>query len=151
MPWHKEAAFDRGSFASLLGVTFADAAIRIDAIGDSIAALCDGTIRLDTFPYKTPEQFDEAPMLLCTDAAKNPFFGDGDLGGDYVCRWPYDGLHSPRLLCMTDALGHWLLSSEDTTARLLSVDSDEAFAQLVATEREAGRLRRDDTTLLAFW
>ncbi len=151
LPWNKEAAFDRGSFASLLGVTFADAVIRIDAVGDSIAALCDGATRVDTFPYKTHEQFDQEPMLLCTDAAKNPFFAEGDLSREYVCRWPYDGLQSPRLLCMTDALGHWLLSSEDATARLLSVDSEEAFAQFVAAEREAGRLKRDDTTLLAFW
>lgn len=153
LPWHKEAAFDRGSFASLLGVTFTDAAIKIDAVGDSIAALCDGATHIDTFPYKMPEQFDQAPMLLCTDAAKNPFFNEGNLNGEHVCRWPLEGLQSPRLLCMTDALGHWLLSSEDTDAasRLLLLDSEGAFAEFVTAEREAGNLRRDDTTLLAFW
>lgn len=153
MPWHKEASFDRGSFASLLGITFSDAAIQIDAIGDSIAALCDGTVCVDSFPYKAPEQFDQAPLLLSTDAAKNPFFSDGALSSDLVCRWPLGDLQSPRLLCMTDALGHWLLSSQDAdaTARLFSLDDDGAFAAFVAAEREVGKLRRDDTTLLAFW
>ena len=97
LPWHKEAAFDRGSFASLLGITFANAAIQIDAIGDSIAALCNGTTRIDSFPYKTPEQFDQEPMLLCTDAAKNPFFNGGDLSGESVCNWLLEGLRVTSL------------------------------------------------------
>jgi hypothetical protein len=153
LPWHKEAAFDRGSFASLLGVTFADAAIQVEAIGDSIAVLCDGTTRTDSFPYRAPEQFAQAPILLSTDLAKNPFFSNSGLTSEYVCSWPLEGVQSPRLLCMTDALGQWLLASEDAdaTAQLFSLESDEAFAAFVVTEREAGRLKRDDTTLLVFW
>ena len=98
-------------------------------------------------------QFDVQAMLLSTDAAKNPFFGDGDLSGECVCRWPLEGLQSPRLLCVTDALGQWLLASEDidATARLFALESEDAFAGFVAAECEAGRLKRDDTSLLAFW
>jgi hypothetical protein len=153
LPWNKEAAFDRGSFASILGVTLADAAIRIDAVGDSIAVLCDGTTRTDSFPYRTPEQFDQAPLLLSTDPAKNPFFGDGNLSDECVCHWSFENLKSPRLLCVTDALGQWLLASQspDAIGSLFSLDTDEAFAAFVVTEREAGRLKRDDTTLLALW
>jgi hypothetical protein len=108
---------------------------------------------IDTFPYKTPEQFDEAPMLLCSDIAKNPFFSDGNLTGDCVCRWQIEPLSLPRLFCMTDALGQWLLSSQepDAMSRLLELDDCDTFAEFVATERGAGRLKRDDTTLLAFW
>ncbi len=153
LAWHQEAAFDRGSFASLVGVTFTNGVIQIEVIGDSLAVLCDGTARMDSFPYKSPEQFDQGPMLLSTDAAKNPFFSDGDLSGECVCRWPLEALQSPRLLCVTDALGQWLLASEDidATARLFALESEDAFAGFVAAEREAGRLKRDDTTLLAFW
>lgn len=153
LAWHQEAAFDRGSFASLVGITFAGGAIHVEAIGDSIAVLCDGTARADSFPYKSPEQFDQGPMLLSTNAAKNPFFSDGNLSGEFVCRWPLEGLQSPRLLCVTDALGQWLLTSEDrdATARLFSLESQEAFTAFVSSEREAGRLKRDDTTMLAFW
>ena len=153
LPWHKEAAFDRGSFASLLGVTFADAAIHVEAIGDSIAVLCEGSACTDTFPYRSSEQFDQAPMLLCTDPAKNPFFNDGKLSNEYMCRWTLEQMQAPRLLCMTDALGQWLLSSPnpDATTLLFSLDSEEAFGVFVIAEREAGRLKRDDTTLLVFW
>jgi len=152
MPWHKEAAFDRGSFASLLGVKPTGTKIHIDAIGDSLAVLCDGNIRTDSFPYREVEQFDQAPMLLCTDPAKNPIFADGVLAGEWMHDWSLEQLQSPRLLCMTDALGQWLLSQQgnDTTEWLFSLESPEAFAQFVLDEREAGRLKRDDTTLLVF-
>ena len=153
MPWHKEAAFDRGSFASLLGVRLTSTAIHIDAIGDSLAVLCDGNVRKDCFPYREVEQFDQAPMLLCTDRAKNPIFADGVLADKWMHDWPLEQLQSPRLLCMTDALGRCLLSREgnDSTEKLFSLETQEAFAQFVLDEREASRLKRDDTTLLVFW
>jgi hypothetical protein len=153
MPWHKEAAFDRGSFASLLGVRLMGTAIHIDAIGDSLAVLCDGNVRTDSFSYREVEQFDQAPMLLCTDPAKNPFFADGVLAGEWMDDWSLEPLQSPRLLCMTDALGQWLLSREgnNSTEILFSLETPEAFAQFVLDERESGRLKRDDTTLLVFW
>ena len=152
MPWHKEAAFDRGSFASLLGVRPTGTAIHIDAIGDSLAVLCDGNVRKDSFPYRELEQFNQAPMLLCTDPAKNPIFADGVLASEWMCDWRLEDLQSPRLLCMTDALGQWLLSREgnDATEKLFSFETNEAFDQFVIDERAAGRLKRDDTTLLVF-
>jgi hypothetical protein len=56
---------------------------------------------------------------------------------------------------MTDALGHWLLSQRDRDANaislLRSVKSPAAFARLVNEERAAGRMKRDDTTLIALW
>jgi hypothetical protein len=152
MPSHKEIAFDRGSFASLLGVRPTGTAIHIDAIGDSLAVLCDGNVRKDSFPYRKVEQFDQAPMLLCTDSAKNPIFEDGVLADEWMHNWQLEQLQSPRLLCMTDALGRWLLSREgnDFTETLLSLETQEAFAKFVLDERQAGRLKRDDTTLLVF-
>ena len=153
MPWHKEAAYDRGSFASLLGVTLTGTAIHIDAIGDSLAVLCDGDAPKDSFSYREVEQFDQAPMLLCTDHAKNPIFENGVLAGEWMHDWSLEQLQSPRLLCMTDALGQWLLSRKgtDSTEKLFSLETKEAFDQFVHDEREAGRLKRDDTTLLVFW
>jgi hypothetical protein len=34
---------------------------------------------------------------------------------------------------------------------LFSLETRDAFDQFVLDEREAGRLKRDDTTLLVFW
>jgi hypothetical protein len=153
MPWHKEVAFDRGSFASLLGVKLTDNSIHIDSIGDSLAVLCDGNVQMGSFSYRELEQFDQAPMLLCTDPAKDPIFADGVLASEWMHDWSLEQLQSPRLLCMTDALGQWLLSQNgnESTEMLFSLETDEAFAQFVLHEREAGRLKRDDTTLAVFW
>jgi hypothetical protein len=152
MPWNKEAAFDRGSFASLIGVRVAGDALNVDAVGDSLAVLFDGVIRVDSFPYRVSEQFDQAPMLLSTDPAKNPFFDGDNLASEHACHWRLEALEAPRLLCVTDALGQWLLSSDNnTTEQFLALDSDDAFSAFVTREREAGRLKRDDTTLLALW
>jgi hypothetical protein len=153
MPWHKEAAFDRGSFASLLGVRLTGTAIHVDAIGDSLAVLCDGDSWKDSFSYREVEQFDQSPMLLCTNLEENRIFTDGLLAGEWMHDWSLEQLQSPRLLCMTDALGQWLLSRKDngSTERLFSLETTEAFEQFVLDEREAGRLKRDDTTLLVFW
>jgi hypothetical protein len=56
---------------------------------------------------------------------------------------------------MTDALGHWLLSQRDRDpspiSLLRSVKSPAAFVRLVEAERAAGRMKRDDTTLIALW
>jgi hypothetical protein len=60
---------------------------------------------------------------------------------------------SRRQSLAKDALGQWLLSREgnDSTEKLFSLETQEAFAQFVLDEREASRLKRDDTTLLVFW
>src|SRR5262245_2393449 len=52
MPWMQQASFDRGSFASLLGVRMIDQGklIQVLAIGDSLAVLCDGDCIKASFP-----------------------------------------------------------------------------------------------------
>ncbi len=56
---------------------------------------------------------------------------------------------------MTDALGHWLLSQRDRDPSPISVlrklRTPKAFARFVQEERAAGRMKRDDTTLIALW
>lgn len=153
LSWNQQAAFDRGTFASLLGVRLADTEIHIDAVGDSIAVLCNDVERIGSFPYDTAEQFNQAPILLCTDPAKNPIFDGGALAAEWMCSWSLENLQLPRLLCMTDALGQWLFSAQgsDAVTRLVALETEEAFSQFVIAERESGRLKRDDTTLLAFW
>jgi hypothetical protein len=55
MSWSKQAAFDRGSFATLLGVVFLPdwQGARVFAIGDTILAFIDGGEVLRTIPYVT--------------------------------------------------------------------------------------------------
>jgi hypothetical protein len=155
LSWMQQAAFDRGSFASLLGLQHAGARVEVLAIGDSIAVLCDADRVLATFPYESPEQFDERPLLLSTDPAQNGFLAEGDSKRNFVVEWDMGPLASPSLLCVSDALGHWIIAHRDTQpspiAALRAIKTRRQFIRFVANERKAGRMRRDDTTILAYW
>ncbi len=157
MPWVQQASFDRGSFASLLGVRVVDEGrlIQVLSIGDSLAVLCDGDCIKATFRLSAASEFNRSPQLLCTNPAENVFLDDVEVGYDLVADWTFRGLRQPALLCMTDALGHWLLSQRDRNPSPISVlrklRTPKAFARFVQEERAAGRMKRDDTTLIALW
>ena len=157
MPWVQQASFDRGSFASLLGVRVVDEGrlIQVLSIGDSLAVLCDGDCIKATFPLSSASEFSRSPQLLCTNPVQNSFLDELDLSYDLVADWTFHGLAQPALLCMTDALGHWVLSQRDNNrspiTTLRKVRTRGAFARFVQQERAAGRMKRDDTTLLALW
>src|SRR5437870_8509339 len=73
LPWMQQASFDKGSFASLLGVRIVDGGqlIQVLAIGDSLAVLCDGDCIKASFPLSAASQFNQSPQLLCTNPAQN--------------------------------------------------------------------------------
>ena len=157
LPWMQQASFDKGSFASLLGVRVVDGGrlIQVFSIGDSLAVLCDGDCIKATFPISAASDFTRSPQLLCTNPAENAFLDEVDVGYDLVADWTFRGLKRPALLCMTDALGHWLLSQRDRDPSpvgvLRKLRTPRAFARFVQEERAAGRMKRDDTTLMALW
>jgi hypothetical protein len=156
LPWMQQAAFDRGSFASLLGVRdLGGGRVAVLAIGDSLAVLCDGDRITGSFPYEAPEQFDADPVLLSTNPAQNRFLDESDSLGKLSVEWDLGPLEAPALVCVTDALGRWMLETRGAcpspVARLREIRSRRAFARFVEDEREAGRMRRDDTTMLAYW
>jgi hypothetical protein len=156
LPWMKQASFDRGSFASLLGVRVLDhgGSLQVLAIGDSLAVLCDGDEIIATHPYQKPEQFAQSPQLLSTSRQENAFLDDLDIVYDIYADWTFSGLTRPALLCMTDALGHWVLSmranNRSPVATLRGIKKPRDFSKFVEEERASGRLKRDDTTLLSF-
>jgi hypothetical protein len=157
LPWMQQASFDRGSFASLLGVRVIDEGrlIQVFSIGDSLAVLCDGDCIKATFPLAKASEFTRSPQLLCTNPMQNAFLDKVDIDDDLVADWSFRGLKQPALLCMTDALGHWLLSRRDDAVSPVSilrkVRTPDAFVRFVRDERAAGRMKRDDTTLIALW
>jgi hypothetical protein len=157
LPWMQQASFDRGSFASLLGVRMIDEGrlIQVFSIGDSLAVLCDGDCIKATFPLAKASEFTRSPQLLCTNPVQNAFLDKVEINYDLVADWTFRGLKQPALLCMTDALGHWLLSRRDDDPSPISilrkVRTPSAFVRFVKDERSAGRMKRDDTTLIALW
>jgi len=151
MSWSRAAAYERGSFATLLvAQDYPESRmVRVAASGDSLALWVDGGEVLASFPYDRSELFQEKPVLLATrtnlNSSQSPAWA--------TCEWPYDEQGYRFLLCMTDALGAWLLAHQergDTSAleRLLSIREPGELRELVDQERIAGRMRRDDTTLV---
>jgi hypothetical protein len=156
LPWMKQAAFDRGSFASLVGIQrHAEGKIQIFAVGDSLAVLCDGDEIKATFPYQNALEFDRSPQLLSTNSAENIFLRDWDSSDKFCCDWSCAALKSPSLLCVTDALGRWILSRFEDGASpitiLRRIETKKAFDRFVSSERASGHLKTDDTSLIAFW
>jgi hypothetical protein len=156
LPWMQQAAFDRGSFASLLGVRIFDKGrfLKVFAVGDSLAVLCDGDEIHDTHPYSGPEQFDQRPQLLSTSPDRNSFLSDIVLQDDLYAHWTFSSLRKPALLCMTDALGQWVLSLRakrpSPISILRAIAKPREFTKFVERERASGRIKRDDTTLVIY-
>lgn len=153
MSWSRKAAYDRGSFATLLGITFGPepGAVRVLAIGDTVAVLLDGARPVKSFPYTDPDEFQQRPTLLSTRRAHNRFVDRPGHAEAATATWRLDALAAPRIACMTDALGEWFLrrAADDPCAGETLLGLDVAGLEaLVAGEREAGRMRVDDSTLL---
>lgn len=145
MSWSAQAAFDRGSFATLLALRFDPSGVSVLGIGDSLAVLDDGAEIRATFPYSEPEQFRANPLLLSTIHERNAAI----VGADFSAHWRLGEIDSPKLFCMTDAIGAWLLSARaERMARLRALQTRGEFIALVEEARADGTMRRDDTTLL---
>lgn len=151
LSWSRAAAYDRGSFATLLSVQDVPErfVLRVTVVGDSLAVWVDGLEILESVPYKASLQFQEKPMLLATRIGLN----DATEAGWPTFEWGYGVTGYRMLLCMTDAVGAWLLMHQeqgDTSAleTLCKMRDEVEFITLVEGERAAGRMRRDDATLV---
>lgn len=154
MSWSKQAAFERGSFATLLGVEEDSThnSVEILAVGDSVALLISGRELVQSWPYSDPECFKQRPNLLATVNTHNNFVGQSGFWTEHGKTFDLEGLDNPILLCMTDALGEWALRQAllggEGLSELLSVSSEDALIMLVERERAAKRMRVDDSTLI---
>ncbi|WMJ70640.1 hypothetical protein [Stenotrophomonas sp. 24(2023)] len=151
LSWSKAAAYERGSFATLLiAQDLPDAnTVQITAVGDSLAVWLDGDQWMASAPYERSDQFQEKPSLLATRLELN----ESDDEHWSVREWKYEAQGDRFLLCMTDALGAWLLAHQErgdsSALKLLSgIRYVQELTELVERERSAGRMRRDDSTLI---
>lgn len=155
LSWSKAAAYERGSFATLV-IAQNDhdrKTVTVTTLGDSLVAWCNEDGEIETVPYVCADQFTEKPTLLATRSALNAEVAIGDQGPWSQREWSYDQQEACLLLCMTDALGAWLLHRQeqgysDAFERLSGIRDQQAFLELVEEERASGAMRRDDTTLI---
>ncbi|GAP66860.1 hypothetical protein MBSD_n2175 [Mizugakiibacter sediminis] len=153
MTWSQQLAFERGCFATLLGVEHDAVNHRLSlfGVGDSVAVLLVGVEVVRAWPLDHPDRFKERPTLLSTLRAHNEFTQAPDFGSLARIELDLAPFPEPKLLCMTDALGEWTLrmASDDPgrLADLLAIRSSEQLTSLVVAERDAKRMRVDDSTL----
>jgi hypothetical protein len=155
LSWSKAAAFERGSFATLLGIENIQTLnyVEIISVGDCLAVLLDGIDVIETFPYHSSEQFQQRPHLFCSNLADNKFFQAPSFYTDHQTTWNLDRLISPRILCMSDALGEWALrKAEECNPQwdfLLEISSIDMFKDFVVSERGNRSMKVDDVTLVS--
>lgn len=152
IPWHGEAKTRAGALATLLGLSIrrkpgASSGLvwRALAVGDSCLFLIRQDQLLLSFPLDNSAQFDNTPALLCSNAANNGRLGDMVERAEGNCQ-PGD-----LILLASDALAGWFLTQHAAgekpwhTLRKLEPAQWECW---VNTQREAGAIRNDDTTLV---
>lgn len=154
MSWSEQAAYERGSFATLAGVEQSEEhqTVELLSVGDSIIMLVDCGRLIRTWPFDDPTKFKERPVLLATLSGHNDFIGKRGFRTQYGKTFHLENLNQPRLICMTDALGEWALkqalAGEAGFIELLSLQTEKQLAHLVLRERAAKRMRIDDSTLI---
>jgi hypothetical protein len=154
MSWSQQMAFDRGSFASLLGITLdkQNGFARLIGIGDSTAFLVDSSNIVATFPYTSPDQFLDDPVLLGTDYAQDMRPLELIAGGGALTKWEYGSLSLPSILLASDALAHWILRTYktgfDPISHLRKCRSKKQFKHIISDLWEQHELKKDDATML---
>jgi hypothetical protein len=154
LSWAKQASFDRGSFATLLGIEYHEESnsVRVLALGDSLAVLISNRCLERSYPYTSSEDFNQNPTLLSTNRPDNDFVNKQDFFSTHTVTWDLQPLEKPFVLCMTDALGQWFLKTYplDPTIleSLLSFRSESEMQEFIAALRRDKAIRTDDTTLL---
>jgi Protein phosphatase 2C len=154
LSWSKQSAFDRGSFATLLGIRHFEkrGAVDVVAIGDSLGVLLDGHEFVDSFPYVRADEFRQRPELLCTKETLNGFFASREFQSERRRTWSVGNKLAPVLLCMTDGIAEWALRRAEegrpVWTDLMAIRTESELETLVLRERHAKTMRVDDTTLV---
>lgn len=152
--WSKQASFDRGSFATLLGIRWDPSSAVVDCwcIGDSLIALLDGSDLVQCLPYTDSTDFQRRPQLLSTNHSLNAFVSKSDFRRSLHHQWRVEHLHAPVLVCMTDGIAEWALRESvirpGVWVQLAGIGTGEELTELVTGERAVHNMRVDDVTLV---
>jgi hypothetical protein len=154
LSWAKQAAYVRGSFASLLSVIEdpKGETVKVLAIGDSIAFLIKDNCLVDSFPYSMSSEFNQHPLLISTNFIDQNFLESTDSLLRYQHTWLIEKYVPCYILLMTDALAAWSLKkAEDGNPQWSTLTNIRKLAELrklVKSERRSGAMRVDDSSLI---
>lgn len=144
LPWYAEEKARLGAFSSLLGVRIARGRWQALAVGDSCLFHLRGDRLLRAFPVARADDLAAAPYLIASRPHHNAALGA------HVRAEAGDLRPGESLYLATDAVAGWLLrraEAGETIAALAGLRAG-GFTAWLATERAAGALRNDDTTLI---
>ncbi|MDX1933412.1 MAG: protein phosphatase 2C domain-containing protein [Capsulimonadales bacterium] len=143
--WHAQEKIENGSEATLLVVTFDRERLLWEArsIGDNCVFLVRRNKLRYAFPLTKSTKFDDRPPLVSTRAGQMRKLPP-------VVRYSEKFESGDRFLFMTDALASWFLAEFEAKRKPWNQlpETPEAFRTFLKTERDAGRLKNDDVTLI---
>lgn len=141
LPWYAEEKLRKGAFAALAGLHLrADGWWTALSVGDSCIFQLRPGAGIKSFPYSTPEQFNNTPILWSTNSAQNTRVVPKRTHG----RWkPGD-----YFLLMSDAIAHAFLSHESVREQIHTGLNQENFEALIQAARSDKLCKNDDVTLL---
>lgn len=145
--WLEEAARARGNWATCLVIDLGPGAVHAQAVGDTCLVHVRGDRLVSCFPVTAAAGFGSTPDLVCDDPAL-------PATGPVVHQYHAPLVAGDRLLALTDAIAEWFLSQHEggcaPSELVREIDrAAPAFGSFTAQEREAGRLRDDDVTLVS--
>lgn len=155
LSWSKQLAFERGSFATLLGLKLLNESQVADifSVGDSLAVHIRDGVCIRSFPFQHPEQFDARPELLATLTHQNKFTQDDQFViSDHSEKWEL--MSGDLIFMLTDAIGQWFLRELNyeisSFEALNKVTTEIEFQSLILAMRGEKRMKLDDSTMLRF-
>jgi hypothetical protein len=153
--WAASHAWDRGSFATFLGITLTQERLVAHGVGDTILFVVAGS-KIQIWPEVEADDFSASPALLCSHPGRSAF-NDTESAFDkatQIVDAPTGGWGGTRLIVATDALAEWVIRAVTPDERLSRLDSisshvDHAeFAGWVSDAISAGDVRRDDCAVV---
>jgi hypothetical protein len=148
LQWFEEPGFQRGAFATLLGLTlFEHGRWEALALGDSCLFQMRGADLLAAFPLERSADFNSRPFLI----ASNPTYNAGL--SERVARIEGDWQAGDQWLLMTDALACWFMQACEAGRAPWDLVRQHAqpedFTDWIAALRADHHMRNDDVTLMS--
>lgn len=146
LPWHAEEKILEGSFATFLGLTYEPGTpLRAIVVGDSCLFHIRGDQLLDSFPYRSSEQFASRPVLLSTSVRANAVVRDE------ICSRDFDVKPGDVVLGATDGISQWLMRADEAQEPRWDIFTDsDKLQEIVDEERSERRMRNDDVACAWF-
>jgi len=151
LSWAQEEAAGRGSFTTLASVQAAPGGLDATCVGDSAILLVKDARIVEAYPSLDPADYSSVPEAL---GSSTEHLNQGQRLLQ-TCSWtiPVAPDDIDMAVLATDAVAVWLLQgnrnhTNELLAATLQIDDQAHWEHIVAGEREAGRMKADDSTVM---